>query len=242
MSDRIYERFSGMLNTSDSPPCHVIGVGAVGRPLALMLARAGARVNVYDDDTVDWPNVGTQGYHADDVGKPKVHALMDEMKRMLPPEKHTFRGYQQRVEEVTFSNWSHVFLCVDSMETRAQLTENKASVHYYDVRCGSRVGNLQYYMNRRVIPKDLETYEKYKSSLFDDSESSPLRVACRLCRMCLSLLRHLRSTCTAMFTWAGGRDTSVKSSTCSMVSSTTTTSGQHPVLPNQLVFDWYDET
>jgi hypothetical protein len=173
MSDRIYERFSGMLNTSDSPPCHIIGVGAVGRPLALMLARAGARVNVYDDDTVDWPNVGTQGYHADDVGKPKAHALMDEMKRMLPPEKHTFRGYQQRVEEVNFSNWSHVFLCVDSMETRAQLTENKASVHYYDVRCGSRVGNLQYYMNSRVIPEDQAAYEKYKSSLFDDSESSP---------------------------------------------------------------------
>jgi hypothetical protein len=173
MSDRIYERFSGMLNTSDSPPCHIIGVGAVGRPLALMLARAGARVNVYDDDTVDWPNVGTQGYHAEDVGKPKAHALMDEMKRMLPPEKHTFRGYQQRVEEVNFSNWSHVFLCVDSMETRAQLTENKASVHYYDVRCGSRVGNLQYYMNSRVIPEDQAAYEKYKSSLFDDSESSP---------------------------------------------------------------------
>ena len=174
MSDRIYERFSGMLDTSNCAPCHVIGVGAVGRPLALMLARAGARVTVYDDDTVDWPNVGTQGYHADDVGKPKVHALMDEMKRMLPPEKHTFRGYQQRVEEVThFENWSHVFLCVDSMETRAQLTEAASSMYYYDARCGSRVGNVQYYMGRRSSIADVKDYENYKSSLFDDNESSP---------------------------------------------------------------------
>ena len=174
MSDRIYERFSGMLDTSNCAPCHVIGVGAVGRPLALMLARAGARVSVYDDDTVDWPNVGTQGYHADDVGKPKVHALVDEMKRMLPPEKHTFRGYQKRVEEIKhFETWSHVFLCVDSMETRAQLTEDKATLHCYDIRCGSRVGNLQYYMGRRYNITEMEDYEIYKSSLFDDKESSP---------------------------------------------------------------------
>ena len=176
MSDRIYERFSRMIpaNHLSKRTCHVIGVGAVGRPLTLMLARAGAKVVAYDDDTVDWPNVGTQGYNAEDVGKPKIQALREEMGRMLPPEKQKYRGYAVRLEEAPAiaEMGDHVFLCVDSMASRKQLSKCKEAVTMYDVRCGSKVGNVQCWRNS-IAPSTQQCMSKYAESLFDDEDSSP---------------------------------------------------------------------
>ena len=53
----------------------IIGVGAVGRQVALQLAAIGVRrLRLIDFDTVELTNVTTQGYFTDDVGLPKVEA------------------------------------------------------------------------------------------------------------------------------------------------------------------------
>ena len=47
----------------------VIGVGAIGRPLAVQLAAIGTpRLQLVDFDIVDLSNVTTQGYLAADIG------------------------------------------------------------------------------------------------------------------------------------------------------------------------------
>ena len=49
----------------------VIGVGAIGRQIALQLAAIGApHIQLVDFDVVDRTNHPTQGYLADDVGQP----------------------------------------------------------------------------------------------------------------------------------------------------------------------------
>jgi molybdopterin-synthase adenylyltransferase len=51
----------------------VIGVGAIGRQVALQLAAIGARrLELVDFDRVEMSNVTTQGYLAADVGQLKV--------------------------------------------------------------------------------------------------------------------------------------------------------------------------
>src|SRR3954462_13921956 len=61
----------------------VIGVGAVGRQVALQLAAIGARrLQLVDFDVVDESNITTQGYLAGDVGLPKVSALDAAIKRL----------------------------------------------------------------------------------------------------------------------------------------------------------------
>src|SRR3954464_4529076 len=63
----------------------VIGVGAVGRQVALQLAAIGARrLQLIDFDQVDESNITTQGYLADDVGLLKVAALAAAIKRLDP--------------------------------------------------------------------------------------------------------------------------------------------------------------
>ncbi len=61
--------------------CSVIGVGAIGRQVALQLASLGARsIQLIDFDRVDETNITTQGYLAREVGQPKVEAAADAIK------------------------------------------------------------------------------------------------------------------------------------------------------------------
>src|ERR1700733_5624900 len=63
----------------------VIGVGAIGRQVALQLAAIGARrVDLVDFDRVEESNVTTQGYLAHDVGQPKVDATRRAMEQIDP--------------------------------------------------------------------------------------------------------------------------------------------------------------
>ena len=55
--------------------CHalVVGVGAVGRQVALQLAAVGVpRLTLFDDDRVAVENLAPQGYWVEDLGLPKV--------------------------------------------------------------------------------------------------------------------------------------------------------------------------
>src|SRR6266481_3535393 len=94
----------------------VIGVGAVGRQVALQLAAIGVRrLQLVDFDTVELTNVTTQGYFADDVGFPKVEATKISA-RCLSPELaieticDRFRPTQDYGE--------CLFCCVDSISAR----------------------------------------------------------------------------------------------------------------------------
>ena len=63
----------------------VIGVGAIGRQVAMQLAGIGVpRLQLIDFDTVDLSNVTTQGYLADDVGQLKVQATAAVITRLDP--------------------------------------------------------------------------------------------------------------------------------------------------------------
>ena len=94
----------------------VVGVGAIGRQVALQLAAIGvASLQLIDHDTVEAVNLGPQGYHLNDIGQPKVKATAALCRQMNPqvqietrPERFRARG---SVGEV-------VFCCVDQIEIR----------------------------------------------------------------------------------------------------------------------------
>src|SRR3954463_5995133 len=61
----------------------VIGVGAIGRQVALQLAAIGARrLQLIDFDHVDETNITTQGYMKEDVGVPKVSAMARSISKL----------------------------------------------------------------------------------------------------------------------------------------------------------------
>ena len=60
----------------DNLQVSVIGVGAIGRQVAVQLAAVGVRrLQLVDFDEVEWTNVTTQGYLARDVGRRRIGQL-----------------------------------------------------------------------------------------------------------------------------------------------------------------------
>jgi sulfur carrier protein ThiS adenylyltransferase len=97
----------------------VIGVGAIGRQVALQLAALGVpKLQLVDFDDIERTNVTSQGYLMDDVGRPKVQATADLCQQIEP---------LLDVEEVrdrfrpSLDIGTAVFCCVDSISTRAAI-------------------------------------------------------------------------------------------------------------------------
>ena len=98
----------------------VIGIGAIGRQVALQLAALGVvKLQLFDFDTVETTNVSTQGYLKADVGQTKVaatgstvHAIDPAIELELIEDR--YRPQQHAVGEA-------VFCCVDSISARAAI-------------------------------------------------------------------------------------------------------------------------
>jgi sulfur carrier protein ThiS adenylyltransferase len=150
----------------------VIGVGAIGRQVALQLAAIGARrLVLVDFDGVDSTNVTTQGYFASDIGRPKVLATADAVRRLDPsvevePVEDRFR-LRQSVGEV-------VFCCVDSIEVRAAVWKalnNRARLFVDGRMLGETI---------RVLVADGALGSRhYPTTLFAASDAQPGRCTAR---------------------------------------------------------------
>jgi hypothetical protein len=94
----------------------IIGVGAIGRQVALQLAAIGTpEIQLIDFDLVDETNVTTQGYFADDIRKPKVEAVTDTIMRLDDAIRvSTIQDRYRPKHEIHEA----VFCCVDSISAR----------------------------------------------------------------------------------------------------------------------------
>ena len=97
----------------------VIGVGAIGRQVALQLTALGvSRLQLIDFDQVEMTNITTQGYLQADLGLAKVAATGNAVRQidpaiMLEAIEDRYRP-QQEIGDV-------VFCCVDSISARGAI-------------------------------------------------------------------------------------------------------------------------
>lgn len=142
----------------------VIGVGAIGRQVALQLAAIGApRIQLVDFDAVDVTNVTTQGYAADDVGRPKVFATATAIRRLDPSIQVTTIQDRYRAK---LDIGEAVFCCVDSISARAAIWRSVAN------RCqfwadGRMLGETI----RILAASDTDTFSRYADTLFPQAEA-----------------------------------------------------------------------
>ena len=99
---------------------HIIGCGAIGSNLAVMLTRLGAvKLELWDADTVEEHNITNQAYTNSDIGRLKVEALADHLLEINPNViviAHTYNYEDERLS-------GHVFMAVDSIETRNNIVD-----------------------------------------------------------------------------------------------------------------------
>lgn len=165
---------------SDLVPVHrltdltatVIGVGAIGRQVALQLAAIGVRkLQIVDFDTVELTNVTTQGYSVAKIGVPKVAALGEELLALDP---------EVRLDQIQ-DRWQPrlkpgeaVFCCVDSISARSAIWKQVAS------RCrfwcdGRMLGEV---LRILTVTED-QGRRHYPCTLFDQSEAEAGRCTAR---------------------------------------------------------------
>ena len=99
----------------------VIGVGAVGRQLAIQLAAMGIPwLGLIDFDTVEPVNLACQGYFEDDLGRPKVQATADLVQQLNHQiEVQTLNERFRRSTQIG----NVLFCAVDKIETRQLIWE-----------------------------------------------------------------------------------------------------------------------
>ncbi len=99
----------------------VIGVGAVGRQVALQLTAVGIPwLQLIDFDTVEESNIASQGYCEADLGRPKTDATAQACWRINGDlHIHTLCDRFKRSSDIGDT----VFSCVDSIETRRLIWE-----------------------------------------------------------------------------------------------------------------------
>ncbi len=142
----------------------VIGVGAIGRQVALQLATLGVgHLQLVDFDVVELSNVTTQGYASDDIGRPKVEATAADILRLDPdldvegiPDR-----YRPRLEVAEV-----IFCCVDSISTRSVIWKGAGSRSEFWTDGRMRGESL-----RVLAAVDDLTREQYSQSLFDPAEA-----------------------------------------------------------------------
>ena len=146
----------------------IIGVGAIGRQVAIQLTAIGIPViKLIDYDTVEISNLASQGYMQDDLGSYKVDATADicqQINHQLDVEV-----VKDRFKRLTAVG-NCVFCCVDSIATRKHIWDAvKDSVNFFSD------GRMSAEVLRIITACDESSREHYPQTLFtaDEAHAGP---------------------------------------------------------------------
>ena len=142
----------------------VIGVGAIGRQVALQLASLGVGyLTLVDFDRVEEANVTTQGYLHRDVGTPKVIATAQLIERIDPQIRVQLVEDRFRPQ---LPVGDALFCCVDSITARSAIWRHVGH------RCGYWCdGRMLGETMRIVTATERQGRDHYPSTLFLQAEA-----------------------------------------------------------------------
>jgi molybdopterin-synthase adenylyltransferase len=142
----------------------VVGVGAIGRQVALQLAAMGIpALQLIDPDTVEAVNLAPQGYLEDDLGRSKVSATADlcqQIHHRLEIHEHPER-FRRSLEIGNV-----LFCAVDSIETRRLIWQAvKDRIEFF---CD---GRMSAEVLRVLSVCDAASFRHYPTTLFAAAEA-----------------------------------------------------------------------
>jgi sulfur carrier protein ThiS adenylyltransferase len=143
----------------------VIGVGAIGRQLAIQLTAMGTSwLQIFDHDVVEVVNLAPQGYFPADLGTAKVEATARLLHQINPDIQ--IHLVQERFRRSTSGYGNVVFVCVDSIETRKLIWETIR--HKVDFLCD---GRMSAEVLRVLTVANARGREHYPTTLFAAREA-----------------------------------------------------------------------
>lgn len=142
----------------------VIGVGAIGRQVALQLTAMGVPwLQLVDHDRVEISNLASQGYLEEDFGKLKVEATAELCKRVNSrSDIHVVPDRFRRSMEVG----NAIFCCVDKIDVRRIIWEAVGDMVSLFVD-----GRMSAEVLRVLTVCDSESRQHYPATLFRTEEA-----------------------------------------------------------------------
>ena len=102
---------------------HIIGCGAIGSTVAEMLTRFGiTKITLWDFDDVEAKNIANQMFTSDDIGKKKVDAVAEFLRKINPDMGDDLVLKPDGWNGQALSGY--IFLCVDNIDLRRKIAES----------------------------------------------------------------------------------------------------------------------
>ena len=145
-------------------PATVIGVGAIGRQVALQLAAIGiGNLQLIDFDIVEESNLASQGYREHDIGQLKVSATAEACRQINA--ELSIDAVETRFRR-SMSIGDAVFCCVDSIDTRRLIWEaTKDRTRFFTD------GRMNAEVIRVLSASDQASREYYPTTLFSAEQA-----------------------------------------------------------------------
>jgi molybdopterin/thiamine biosynthesis adenylyltransferase len=150
----------------------VIGTGAIGSAFLEAATRVGFKnFIVYDDDVVNEHNLPNQLFFNDDIGKMKVDAIADRLRRINPQvqiERHPslFMAH-------TPINSSIVVSAPDNMRTRQEIFQNVNTAPQVEFFLDARMGGTLFTIYP-VPTNNTQQKTYYEQSLYTDAQAKEM--------------------------------------------------------------------
>ncbi|MCY2927953.1 MAG: ThiF family adenylyltransferase [Planctomycetota bacterium] len=165
-SDERYSRQRDIVPPDRIAACRatVIGVGAIGRQVALQLAAVGVSwLQLIDFDVVEASNLSSQGYLEADLGRAKVEATGDLCRRIQGGQQlHLVNDRFRRSMEIG----DVIFTCVDKIEIRRTIWDSvKDRVQFFTD------GRMSAEVLRVLTACDAPGRQHYPTTLFTAGEA-----------------------------------------------------------------------
>lgn len=168
MEKAIHDNFTRQLdiiNPSRIPTIDVIGAGAIGSGICIMLAKLGTpHVIVWDGDNVEQHNIPNQYFPYSELGKNKAEAMVRVMSEYSPSDiLPFFESKDKYFNDEDSPRGKIVFMCADGFDNRIKIFRRlqQCNVNWViDCRMGA-----EYYQVYVVDMNDNEAIEAYRESL-----------------------------------------------------------------------------
>lgn len=163
------------LRALDDVACvHIIGTGGIGGPTALILAKMGiCKINLYDKDTVEEHNVGSQLFGYKDLGEKKVECIKKHVEDFIPKDACEIQCYHGDIFEGSLeilkadmddNKLNIIVLSVDSNDVRRGLyqwfdknLDKEQDTYIVD----PRMGGLGFTVYAKMLTLACANYEEF---------------------------------------------------------------------------------
>lgn len=165
-----YTRQLGILDPMDIPAVTIIGCGASGSAIGIILSKLGAKnISIWDGDKIDFHNIPNELYPGNTIGKYKSDTLKEEMERMAPVGMTPVIDAHNKFfgDEDTVST-PYVFLCADQLDNRRNIMLRLKSIPQVKWVIDTRMGG-EYFEVWTVKMEDQQEFKEYIDSTFEDA-------------------------------------------------------------------------